>query len=126
VEPADLSRRAGGCRHAGRVRTATLVALAGTVGLLAYLARLLKSAPMSDAPRSKTGHFLMTADQHRRLAAELRAQDPTDHPERLMMAANHEMIATVIERLEAKAAVKPKTTAPDRRRRFRVIEGGKD
>ena len=89
------------------------------------MARLLKSAPMSDAPRSKTGHILMTADQHRRLAADLRATDPAD-PELLMMAANHEMIAVVIERLEARAAVRPKTTAPDRRRRFRVIEGGKD
>jgi hypothetical protein len=68
----------------------------------------------------------MTADQHRRLAADLRATDPAG-PELLMMAANHEMIAAVIERLEARAAVRPKTTtAPNRRRRFRVIEGGKD
>jgi hypothetical protein len=70
----------------------------------------------------------MTADQHRRLAAELRAQDPTDHPERLMMAANHEMIATVIERLEAKAAVKPKTAAPERicrRRSSRAIRSAR-
>ena len=79
---------------------------------------------MSDAPRSKTGHFLMTADQHRRLAADLRATDPTD-PELLMMAANHEMIAAVIKRLKAKAAVGRETAAPDHRRRFRVIEGGK-
>ena len=79
---------------------------------------------MSDAPRSKAGHFVMTADQHRRLAADLRETDPTD-PELLRMAASHEMIATVIERLEAKVAVRPETTAPDRWRRFRVIEGGK-
>ena len=79
---------------------------------------------MSDAPESKTGHFLMTADQHRRLAADLRATDPPD-PDLPILAANHEMIAAVIERLETKAAVRPETTAPDHRRRFRVIEGGK-
>ena len=61
---------------------------------------------MSDAPELKTGHFLMTtADQHRRLAVDLRAADPTD-PDLLILAANHEMIAAVIERLEAKAAVR--------------------
>jgi len=88
------------------------------------LAWLVKSAPMSDAPEPKTGHLLMTAALIRRQAADLRATGPTD-PELLRMAANHEMIAAVIKRLETKAAVRRDTTAPKQRRRFRVIEGGK-